>query len=108
MKKIITLVLAFVVTSCVAQTDTTEVDYIQILQIDTTGGYFPYEEFYILLKHRYSALGNINSLTTSQQYLAEAWILGSVCICFEACPMRYICYTPYEIEEKLKNTIQQK
>ena len=108
MKKIITLIFAFVVTSCVAQTDTSKVDYIQILQIDTIGGYFPHEEFYSLLKHRYSALGNINSLTTSQQYMAKDGELEIICICFEACPMRYICYTPSEIEEKLKNTIQQK
>jgi hypothetical protein len=108
MKKILTLILSFVITSYAAQTDATDVDYIQILQIDTTGGYFPYEEFYKILKHRYSALGNINSLTTSQKYLAEAWILESVCICFESCPIRYICYTPYEIEEKLKNTIHQR
>ena len=36
MKTLATIILTFVVTTCVAQ----KVDYIQVLKIDTTGGYF--------------------------------------------------------------------
>ena len=87
----------FIAATSFAQIDTVKVDYINILNIDTTN-YNP-EGFFIKLEEHYSPLGDIIEMSC---ILGDNYYnIKKICIRFEHCPQRWFCYTPEEAEEKL-------
>lgn len=85
-----------------SQSDSTKVDYIQLLQIDTTQ-YNP-EAFFDGLWVRYSVFGEIvemNCVLGKNDFDIE-----TICIRFADNPIRWFVYTPIEIERKLKEKKQ--
>ena len=98
MKAITTFILTLVLTTCVAQHDTTRVDYIKILQIDTTQNRNE-ERFFSKLKAHYESLGEMAEISC---VFGESYFdIKRICIRFEVCPMRWFCYTPAEAENEL-------
>jgi len=105
MKTLATIILTCVVTTCVAQADTSKVDYIQVLKIDTTGGYFSSEDFSQQIRERYSVFGEFSTMMMSYpdgDY--KPWEIKRICLCFNAPYPHWECYTPEEAEEKLNKT----
>ena len=102
MKKLtISIILMFVVTIITAQIDTVKVDYINILNVDTTN-YNP-EWFFTTLREHYSPLGEIEEVSCiigDRYYDVE-----KICIRFKNNPYRWFVYTPKEAEEKLAITL---
>lgn len=98
MKTIITSILILVATVGFTQ-DTTKVDYIKILNLDSTD-YNP-EEFFTKLENRYVSLGEIEemSCTIGEEY----YDVEKICIRFVEFPYRWFCFTPYELENKLED-----
>ena len=81
-----------------AAQDTTKVDYIKVLNLDSTD-YNP-EGFFKILEDRYAPLGEIEELSCvigDRYYDVE-----KICIRYVEFPFRWICYTPFEIEQQLK------
>lgn len=105
MKKLtISIILMFVITIVTAQIDTVKVDYINILNIDTTD-YDP-EGFFVKLEEHYSPLGDIIEMSC---ILGDNYYnIEKICIRFKHCPQRWFCYTPEEAEEKLVITFNKK
>ncbi len=105
MKTLATVIFTFVVTTCVAQ----KVDYIQVLKIDTTGGYFSGEDFSQQIRERYSVFGEFSSMTmTYPNRDYKPWEIRIICLCFEAPYPHWECYTPEEAEEKLIGIVKEK
>lgn len=105
MKTLTTLIFTFVVTTCVAQ----KVDYIQVLQIDTTGGYFFVEGFVKQIRERYSVFGEFSSMTmTYPEGDYKPWEIRIICLSFNAPYPHWECYTPEEAEEKLIQIVKEK
>jgi hypothetical protein len=92
MKTFITTVLMFVATIGFAQ-----VDYIKILQIDTT--FYDPEGFFVKLEEHYAPLGDIEEMSCilgNKYYDVE-----KIYIRFKDNPIRWVVYTPEQAEEKL-------
>ena len=105
MKTLTTLIFTFVVTTCVAQ----KVDYIQVLKIDTTGGYFFSEGFVQQIRERYSVFGEFSSMTmTYPDGDYKQWEIKRICLYIEAPYPHWECYTPEEAEEKLIQIVKEK
>jgi len=93
MKTFITTILIFVATIGFAQ-----VDYIKILQIDTTL-YNP-EGFFVKLEERYTPLGEIEEMS---YVLGDNYYdIKKIYIRFKNNPIRWVVYTPEQAEAKLK------
>jgi hypothetical protein len=102
MKTLATLIFTCVVTTCVAQADTSKVDYIKILKIDTAGVYFFSEDFVQQIRERYSVFGEFSTMMMSYpEGDYKPWEIKSICLCFDAPYPHWECYTPEEAEEKL-------
>jgi hypothetical protein len=97
MKTFITSILLLVATVGFAQ-DTTKVDYIKILNLDSTD-YNP-EKFFTKLENRYVSLGEIEEMSCviGDRY----YEIEKIYIRFVEFPYRWFCFTPYELENKLK------
>ena len=105
MKTLATVIFTLVVTTCVAQ----KVDYIQVLKIDTTGGYFSGEDFSQQIRERYSVFGEFSTMmTTYPEGDYKPWEIKRICLCFEAPYPHWECYTPEEAEEKLIQIVKEK
>lgn len=92
MKTFITSILMFVATTGFAQ-----VDYIKILQIDTT--FYNPEGFFVKLEEHYAPLGEIEEMSCilgSNYYNIE-----KIYIRFKSNPYKWIVYTPEQAEAKL-------
>lgn len=103
MKTFTTSILMFIATIGFAQ-DTTRVDYINLFKLDTTNNKVIYEEvFGMLLKEHYAPLGEWNMMMTERFDGGEYWNIKTVCFRFVAPYPHWECYTPAELEVKLKN-----
>lgn len=97
MKTFITSILLLVATVGFAQ-DTTKVDYFKVLNIDSTI-YNP-EGFFTKLEERYSSLGEIEEMS---YVVGDCYYeIEKIYIRFVEFPYRWFCFTPYELENKLK------
>jgi hypothetical protein len=97
MKTFITSILVLVATVGFTQ-DTTKVDYIKVLNLDSTD-YNP-EGFFTKLEEHYTPLGEIEEMSCiigDRYYDVE-----KICIRFVEFPYRWFCFTPYELENKLE------
>ena len=98
MKKVTTLILSLVATSCVAQ----KVDYFEVFNIDSTQ--VTMESFMDSLENRYSKLGEIESMYLTRDIETKSiYEFETVCINFVEFPYRWFCFTPEEIENTLEN-----
>ncbi len=98
MKTLATLILAFIVSTCSAQVDTIKVNYFKVLNMDSTV-YDP-EGFFTKLEEHYTPLGEIEEMSCiigDRYYDVE-----KICIRFKSNPYRWFCFTPQQIENKLK------
>jgi hypothetical protein len=108
MKIFITTGLIFISTIGFAQ-DTTKVDYIKILKIDTIGGYFSSEVFSQKIRERYSVFGEFSTMMMSfPEGDYKPWEIKSICLSFNAPYPHWECYTPEEAEEKLNKEENEK
>lgn len=102
MKTFITSILMFVATAGFAQ-DTTKVDYIKIFELDTlTNGKPGHEVFSMLISERYSSLGEWDTMMTTYFDDSIYWDIESICIEFINPRPHWECYTPAELEAKIK------
>jgi hypothetical protein len=102
MKTFITSILMFVATMGFAQ-DTTKVDYIKIFKLDTISNGMPDQEmFSMLLRNHYSSLGTFDMMMITYFDDVKYWEIETVCLQFMTPYPHWECYTPYEIENKLK------
>jgi hypothetical protein len=92
MKTFITSILMFVATVGFAQ-----VDYVKILNIDTT--FYNPEAFFIKLEKHYAPLGELEEMSCiigDNYYDVE-----TICIRFKSNPYKWVIYTPEQAEMEL-------
>lgn len=102
MKTFITSILMFVATTGFAQ-DTAKVDYIKIFKLDTLNNGKPgHEVFSMLISERYSSLGEWDTIMTTCFDDNIYWDIETICIEFINPRPHWECYTPAELEVKIK------